>query len=495
MNKYYNKYNKYISKISLYNEYNKQIGGFNIGKKIKKLFNFNRSKKSDKLKREIGNRNLIEQYKLSDKSIDQSDDQSSDQSSDQSDDQLDDQSDDQSSVDESTDEILDNPNINNFFVEQRMELYNYNTGISAGYADDIWPLITNYYNQNITIGVRQKDKNSLNPYNYKIIPIENIEKKYIITKYGKELVNINQTPLFAKGTFTAIYRLENLRNKFDKTKYILRIYNRNIELYMRDNIPSMHLLNTPKIKKEYELFSKYLIKIYHYGSIMINDDIYDYIITHEYNRTIDNLTNKERYTLLCNNIIMLNDLYKHKLFHADYKLANIGWDDNYNIILIDYDYGTIQEASKYNKQFNLDKKGRVKGYQFSTTHPLDLLKVNRNDPGVPKYRIKPKYYDKFSLGGLAYLIYYLNIKPNIRKYRLDRNGESVIKIPSNLIANQEIEIIYISNTDPSIFPNSLNLFDENYDKLPTYDDLLKILFYIANKKFIKNIQGGIQVDK
>ena len=34
---------------------------------------------------------------------------------------------------------------------------------------------------------------------------------------------------------------------------------------------------------------------------------------------------------------MFIDLKINNSFHADFKLENIGWDDNLNIILIDYD--------------------------------------------------------------------------------------------------------------------------------------------------------------
>jgi hypothetical protein len=358
-----------------------------------------------------------------------------------------------------------------------MEFYNYNTGLTAGYAKDIWPTISEKYAKNPTLGIRQVVSLSKNPFNYKIIPY-NIDNE--------------QAPLFAKGTFTAIYKLKNIRDITDETKYILRIYK-------RDQDVNMHLLNTPKIKKEYSLFDKYLINIHGYGTIMINNFRYDYIITQEYNivkyasktdYTVTNLTNLEKIKIVYNNIIMLNDLYQNDMFHADYKLDNIGWDDNYNIILIDYDYGTIQEASKRNNLLELDENGRVSQYYFASTYTPDYIGRNGENYGIAVYRKKPRYYVMYSVGGLGQLIFNLNIKPNISQYPLDSNNNSIIKIPSNLISNQYIKEIYMNNDEGFIFPYSLYLFDKEYEHIPKYDDLLILLKYIIEKGFIQGVRIG-----
>jgi hypothetical protein len=66
----------------------------------------------------------------------------------------------------SSDIVFDNPlqkskmhinkmKINVITVEQLMEFYDYETGQSAGLADDIWPYINEKYTKYPNLGVRQ----------------------------------------------------------------------------------------------------------------------------------------------------------------------------------------------------------------------------------------------------------------------------------------------------------------------------------------------------
>jgi len=441
----YDKYIKYTSKINLLS--NNLIGGnrrLNLLNNIGGVYS-DINGKIRKLERDDrGTRNLIDKYSLSEE------------------------------------ESKKNKTIPEEMIE--LEFYNYITGQGAGYAVDIAKEISKYYDDNSKLGVRPKSRLTINKFNYKIIP------------YNKH----NMPPLFASGTYTAIYILENIRDITDKTKYILRIYDRDT-----DQDEDIHLLKTRKINNEYNLFNKYLINIYQYGTVTINGIRYDYIITQVYNTveyaseeegeedyTITNLTNLEKTKILYNNVIMLNDLYNQNMFHADYKIDNIGWDDNYNIILIDYDYATIQEASEDNPLFQLDDKERVEAYNFPTTYVPNY--IGRIKHGLPVYKKKPKYYKKFSVGGLASLIDALEIRPNTIKYPLsnDQRQSSVIKIPTDLITPENIEKIYISNVKTDLFPKSLYLTTDEYSVIPTYDDILKILKYLVDQEFIEDVNIG-----
>ena len=220
-------------------------------------------------------------------------------------------------------------------------------------------------------------------------------------------------PLFGSGAFTAVYKL---RVKNDNTKYILRVYKRSGVEHFCDDV---------KIRTEYSLFNKYLIDIFYYGILDIRGNKYDYIITKEYNVfkfdnkgyplesfVLDSDPKKDyqlKVKLLLGNIIMLNDLYKHNYIHCDYKTPNIGWDDNFNIILIDYDIQTLYLITEI-KFPNVPLIGIPSttniiptylvalGYYLAEGNDIDShidRKTAFTDPSD-----NSKYFDKYSIGGL-----------------------------------------------------------------------------------------------
>ena len=344
--------------------------------------------------------------------------------------------------------------IRNILGAEKLEFYNYSLDQDAGEADNIWPLVKNFYiKNNLTIGVKGVN------FKYKIIANANNRDKF--------------APLHAMGMYTAIYKLQNAKHKNDNTKYILRLYERDT------TINNLHLFDTEKIRKEYNLFNKYLIKIYHYGSTILENKSFDYIITKEYNvveydnyNSISNLTNKNKFKFLYNNVKMLYDLQKNNMFHGDYKIENIGWDENMNIVLIDYDYDTLQEVSKNNKTFRTNRAGYVYGFNFSTTLT-----------GIPKYIGNKKIsimvpiseYNKYSVGGLANIIDTLNIK----------SKKDIINVP--IVIDNKLITLEINNENSVLFAEKLSLYEEMYNSIFTYDIILNILDYLANNNFIKDI--------
>ena len=347
-------------------------------------------------------------------------------------------------------------------LEAEIELYIPPVSLYGGDSNNIWPVINRKWKILKRLGIKGKTNSNVN-----FVMIAKNERK--------------QPPILGKGTFTAVYQIANALNKYDDNKYILRLYERNLD------IAPIHLMKTKKIMNEYKLYSNYLIKIYYYGELKVRDnefkyiesksnpdnDTYinlipikdynfDYTITKLYNTPaldnrnyVNNLTNLKKLVFLYNNVLMLKKLADNNEFHADYKIANVGWEDDklVNVILIDYDDETIQEASASNRKFTINSKGIVTNFYFSSTYIPEYLSDGR---GGIIAKCTPTQFDKYSVGGLYMLILHLNIMFKQTTVQLNVNNTNIVLNLSNL-------------------GDSLKLNSKDYHLIPTYDYLLSIL--------------------
>ena len=292
-------------------------------------------------------------------------------------------------------------------------------------------------------------------------------KNEILMTFNTELSDITSIPLLASGTHTAVYEInkfDNIKKTIKKNiKYILRCYTANKNF--------IHMCDDKKIIKEYEKYEKYLIKIYYYGNIKLNNKIYDvkhpwdYIITKKYNTDYRLLSNKQKFIYLKNIVKILDEFILKNLYWADLKIANVGWEYNneMNPILIDYDMNTI---------LNVNQKNDT----TSTYKPSYKLSVG----------LEKNNYDKFSIGGLWDIISNLNIKFNKNNYIYNDT-----KIFPNITIN-------VDTTSTFNFLKSLNIkgyqYDNppkeseylNYDNIPTYDIILKILNSLESNNYISD---------
>jgi len=281
------------------------------------------------------------------------------------------------------------------------------TNIIGGTPDDIISIINTEYKKlldmnklrkkNYKLGIKQIDKIPAK-INFRIIPPSNSEE---------------DTVLFKKGTYTAIYNLVNVFDKTDNKKYILRLF---------DNT-KIHLCDLLKTKTEFDIFKKYVYNVYYWGTVNILETgkakphKIDYVITKLYNSDISGFTENQKLIFLRNNIQMLLDLRNLNYFHADYKLSNIGWTDDLNIVLIDYDQNTL---IKIDKSMITDNK-----LNFPFTYLPKYLKIS-NIEDVLVNKTDYTKYDKFSVGGLVTLIYKLKLKDNlISEFKLEDSYENI----------------------------------------------------------------------
>lgn len=369
--------------------------------------------------------------------------------------------------------------LNNYFngnklvnsgIETELQLYSPQI---AGDSENIWPLISKNWNKTHSLGIKSPTNSTIN-----FLFIANNEGKI-------------DEPILGRGTFTAVYQIKNENDKTDSTKYILRLYSREFQ------ISKKHMVYNEKVMNEYNLYGKYLIKIFYYGELKIVDEKFDFsasnrdpdldtytfkqgtkkkynfdhVITKEYmtptfdkNYNIIGITNLQKYLFLYNNIKMLSVLTQNNSFHADYKIGNVGWEDSdqMNVIMIDYDTNTIQHLDKLNKKI-IVSNGYVTSIRFPSTYIPEFIKDGDGIKSVPA-----EQYIKYSIGGLHNIMKTLNIAFN----------EERINLPSDLIKSQKITKINSNDLG-----KSFKLDSRNYNDIPEYDEMLAILGWLyVNKK-------------
>jgi hypothetical protein len=352
------------------------------------------------------------------------------------------------------------------FVYEDFELNDYQ---GAGTSDNIWPIITEYYNSHrkkVSI-IGKRDKTNL----FSIIP----------NNVGTEI-----EPILGKGTYTAVYVITDVNSKInDNTnKYILR-------LYVRDNNASVrNMFDYDKVKDEFRIFQQYMAKIYFYGSLfkpssinplfVMEDRIplpFDYNITKIYNtlsmRNISLLSNKQKLKFLLQNIKMLDTLASNGYIHCDYKLDNVAYEnpDDMNVILIDYDITTLQQLVSTNRLIKFTNDNKVNTIFVSSTYPPMYISNNLplTYPINVFFKLPLSIWDKYSIGGLINIINTLNIKFNF----------DTIKIPHEL-SNGKIDVLMSRH-----IVHFLRLNDTTYDTIPTYKELYSIFNYLNNNGFIE----------
>ena len=276
-----------------------------------------------------------------------------------------------------------------------------------------------------------------------------------------ELFEINEKNIkfkiknYEKNKIKSSYKIYSL---IDNTPYILKLYER-----------KNHFLNENKIEKEYDIFGEFLMKYYYYGKIKINGYEYNYTISKLYSTNFNTLSNIQKYYFLINNLKLLNKLQKNRLFHTDFKISNIGYDTNMDIVLINYDLETISEYVENEyifKKRNFLKMRDELILKFPTTY-IPTYVINNN--------ITIDQLDKFSIKGLKKLIEELDINYSFKF----RNN---LPLPAN-----ELSIVskyYIGKISPYSIYYDLNLECKDYYKIPSYAELIQVFEWLHENLFI-----------
>ena len=328
--------------------------------------------------------------------------------------------------------------------------------------------------------------------------------KFDIIPYNKD----NYEPLYDRGSFTAVYIIKDKDNKINDSidnTYILRLASR---------IDKSNMFNNPKIKLEYKLFNEYLSKIYYYGSVpglkfasergYDKPSIIDYNITKKYNtydyENPNKLTNQQKYNLLLSNLDMLHTLSANNYVHTDYKIDNIGWEDNeiMNVVLIDFDFNTLLKLDENDTRNFTKEGGKIILKKISTTFYSRYLsssyeaRYKQYTYDVETIRRKGytdvNQYNKYSIGGLINVIETLNIEFNFNK--LEKNDPPYFINISDPDFDEQFGPgkFSIKKIDASNIIISLGLTRTEYELIPTYEQLYKLFLELGQEGHIKDVK-------
>ena len=258
-------------------------------------------------------------------------------------------------------------------------------------SDKIWPVISNIFSNNGNI-LRFCGSNN------------------IVIEVNNPFPGERTRPILGMGSYTAVYSVN-----YSGKNLILRITRKT----------NMHYLYFKKIKKEYLNYKDNLMEIVMHGNLeatpenveWVNTDLterfritnfsFDYILTKKYitYNDLHSISNKGRYLILKNLLILLQKMYDNKEFHCDLKIQNIGYTISGTIILIDYDQNTIRSIADVEEFFKYNPDEKYYKEIITTYKPKYV--IHDIDSSVFKDSCK---YDMYSIAGLADCIIHFNIK-------------------------------------------------------------------------------------
>lgn len=173
---------------------------------------------------------------------------------------------------------------------------------------------------------------------------------YTDSKEGDKLFEFKEDISCANGASTALYKIkptssETRINLLHRDKLLIRIYDDGC------SHKDLALFIETKYKKHKEDYPINIIDVFYYGRIYIKEHEWCYLITRTYNTT-NALVTPSKLTsptllliqsmrLLKALLVFLNDLYVKNICYRDLKTTNIGYNDSFNLVVIDYDIFTL----------------------------------------------------------------------------------------------------------------------------------------------------------
>ena len=303
-------------------------------------------------------------------------------------------------------------------------------------------------------------------------------------------------------SFTTINRNYNLKVKspiFGDEVFIIKLFKPKTKNKTSDDFG----VNIEMLKEDYCHFGKSIPHILYYGKIMFHNksinnpqpfyrqeldpvkdkvkNIHecDYFITKIYKQDFDKLSLANKISVIISFTDLVIECNKNNLLHTDIKHQNFGYDDDYNIVCIDYKEVTFQ------KIYTLETRGKFK-YIYSTYFPLylhekpfnyDRLKINwpYDDDNLHEL-------DKFFVAGLIEILQFMFFplwEVNINDLLLWSTGKGNIQSTKEYIKRSLAELkSSISQTDPHlkiIYELIEKMSSYEYKKIPTIEEI-KVTF-------------------
>ena len=239
-----------------------------------------------------------------------------------------------------------------------------------------------------------------NRYKYLLSHPNNKQINFIYDTVKNKQITSKSTYL-GKGSHFAVFAIKNI---YDDKHLILKVYD-NVEWNMEDFV-NQHIDNK-------KLFKHFIPDILYYGNIgrltkngnMTNfDKIDSYIISATYNTNLNLLSFDNKKNVLNSLITSLILCKSYNYYVYDLKYVNIGYDDKYNCVIIDYDANTIIQYLKHNGKYINDFD--LYGGTFTPYYAM-IVYILKHHKYITKQNVLQEKHDKLCVIGLAEIIIYL----------------------------------------------------------------------------------------
>jgi len=244
--------------------------------------------------------------------------------------------------------------------------------------------------------------------------------KYIFKNNQNKYKNIHY---FDKGISSIVFTIEKendpqkyvlkiSKDKFPKDKYIS---DSNISQIIQESLPIIISYGELLYKTVEQLLpnsNQVINKLYSDTDSQDNFNVCYYYISPEYkdHKFLIAMPYEKKYSFTIKLLELLENVSDKKYLIDDLKIKNIGTDDKFNIILIDYDQGMIRNQNNYLVKF---KAPFIPYFMYKNI-------VNIKD----QYYYVIPFLDKFYAGGLAEILIKMFIKPHFHNASLTLSTHS-----------------------------------------------------------------------
>jgi len=348
-----------------------------------------------------------------------------------------------------------------------------------------------------------------------LVSISNIKNKYLEEKSNKsdkltfQFIDEYNTQkeknsnYLGKGVNTVVCAIKQIK---DNNIYVIRIFERDLH--------SVQKIINHNYKNDKNNFDKAIPNIYCYGRLLNDHDTNPtkvelcYMIVDLYHTNFNKLNFCKKIKIFVNLLELLKKAHEKNYFFWELKFDNIGYDNDYNCVMIDYDDHCVKSfpvsdpywyGGTYHAVYIMGMMALGQQHGLNTQHVNDEFH---------KHLLPVKYHDKLGICGLPDIIFnfffistikYIfsdiegeNKKGNIRHsaynfYEYVELRKKIQKYP-RIYDKDKYNDFYNDIYDLLIDNDANGILSLYYHKVPTYEQMLNTFQKYKLKK--KNIYGG-----
>ena len=206
---------------------------------------------------------------------------------------------------------------------------------------------------------------------------------------------------------------------------------------------------------------------------MINNDRigFPYIITKYYNTNFNILGIEQLKKIIYDLINILVFLKHNNYFLYDLKIENIGYDENYNIIIIDYDINTIKKQNT-DKIFYGSFRPYYTEYIININEITDFTEINKKIESTALCQILLEFFYKPIHNPIYGNINIIDVLQYGSKYYMSE--EYIKKCPESLIDisilknNSDLNNYFLNIKNTSIINDFLDSLEPKFINIPNF---------------------------